>query len=143
MGDGKGVSMTPSSEAPVEIRIIGKATRWDVSDEDAPTAIGDSASSFSMIKKAIARRSLIPTIKPFSAPIDPESVKREQEWRRLNEATEEDELRRAIEDVRKAKAEHGADWEEFLKPRKGIDYWVEGEVDEGEAAEDEDETARP
>ena len=127
LGEAKGVATQSSAEAPIEIRVVGKATRWDVSDEDAPTAVGDEASSFSMTKKDVDRRKLIPTVKPFSAPVDPESVRLEQAWRQMREESEEDDIRKAIEEVRKAKAEHGEGWADAIRPVEGVDYWVGGD----------------
>jgi hypothetical protein len=49
------------------------------------------------------------------------------EWRKLKERTEEDELRTAIEEVRRAKADDPDNWQESIRLREGIDYWRVGE----------------
>ena len=111
---------------PLEIRVAGSATKWDISDETTPQPIGE-ATSFSMVKMAVDRRKLVPTIKPFSAAVDPEAVKLEMEWRKQKEDSEEEDLRRAIADVRDAKAQHGDEWMERIQPVEGVDYWRPGE----------------
>ena len=122
---------------PVEIRVVGTATKWDVSNPDAPSLVGTNQ-SFSMVKMSVDRQKLTPTIKPFSAPVDPESVKLEQAWRRERELNEEEDIRRAIADVKKAKADYGEDgWVDAVRPREGVDFWKVGE--EPEAAEEEEE----
>ena len=70
--------------AAIEIRVVGKASRWDVSDASAPVPLGEG-SSFSMIKKEVDKRTLYPTIKPFSAPVDPEAQRLEDKWSKLKE----------------------------------------------------------
>jgi len=118
---------TPASAAPqIELRVVGTAARWDTTDEEAPAAMGKPA-AFSMRRIEVDRRKLVPTIKPFSAPIDPEAVKLEQEWRRVRQQSEEDAIRQVLTDVRAAKAEHGDEWMNEMRVREGVDYWREGE----------------
>ena len=57
----------------------------------------------------------------FSAPVDPESVKLEQAWRRERELNEEEDIRRAIADVKKAKADYGEDgWVDAVRRARGL-----------------------
>lgn len=109
-----------------ELRVVGKASRWDVADPSSPKSMGEKT-TFSMIKKNLDRTKLTPTIKPFSSAVDPAAVRVQNEWDRLRSQSEEEEMRRAIEDVRKTKAEYGDDWLEADKLVEGRDYWVAGE----------------
>lgn len=118
-------SMSPSLPA-LEIRVVGQSCRWELSPESEPKPMGKPA-SFSMIKKDVDRRKLTPTIKPLSQPVDPEEVRRESEWRRLVERSEEDEIRRAIEDVQKMKEEHGDGWRDADQLQEGRDFWKLGQ----------------
>lgn len=103
-----------SASDEIELRIVGNASRWDIKDEGAPQMVGECR-AFSMLKKNVDRRKLTPTIKPWTAPIDPEDVRIQQEWRRLRDREEEDDLRQAIDDVRQAKEADGDGWLERMR----------------------------
>ena len=109
-----------------QVRVVGKATRWDISDRDAPQALGGET-SFSMVRKEVDRRKLTPTIKPLSSIVDPDDVRLQNEWRRLKERSEEEEIRRAIDEVKKSKDEYGKGWLEADRLKEGVDYWKVGE----------------
>ncbi len=110
----------------LQLRVVGNASRWDVSDPAAPALL--SASDFSMVKMEVDRGELTPTIKPFSRPVDPEEVRREQEWRRLRDETEAEQIRRAIEEVRELRRTYGEEaWREQAELKEGVDFWKLGE----------------
>ena len=134
-------SSTPPSPKS-EIRVVGKANRWDVSDPSAAKPLGKET-GFSMIKKEVDRRKLTPTIKPFTRPIDPEDVKIQSQLNRLREREEEDELRRAIDDVRRAKEEHGDNWREVDQLKEGQDYWRLGEDPKERRTTDDKDDLQP
>ena len=114
-----------AGDGAVELRVVGQATRWDVSDTANPVQM--SQGGFSMIKQQVDRRKLTPMIKPLEgATVDPEEVRMQQEWRKLKEQSEEDDLRRAIAEVREAKAANPTGWRQDLELREGTDYWHVG-----------------
>ena len=110
----------------IELRVVGQASRWDTSGA-APKSLGSAG--FSMLKMDVDRAKLTPTIQPFQglATVDPDELRQQAEWRKLKERTEEDELRTAIEEVRRAKADDPDNWQESIRLREGIDYWRVGE----------------
>ena len=125
----------------LELRVVGQATRWDTSG-DAPKQIGDAG--FSMVKQELDHSKLTPTIQTFSAPasVDPEELRLQAEWRKRREQTDEDDLRTAIEEVRRAKADDPYNWKESIRLREGVDFWPLGEepdvtdAGEGEAGDE-------
>ena len=124
-GGGGGGNAAPGS-VPFDLRVVGKVVRWDVADAGAPAPMG-APTSFSMLRQKYDRGKLTATIQPFSAEVDPEAARAQSEWNRAKEASEEDELRRAIEDVRRTKEAHGDDWLEADKLVEGRDFWRAGE----------------
>jgi hypothetical protein len=128
-----GDSSSPS--AAIDLRVVGQSSRWDVADPSAPKQLGETT-SFSMVKTPVDRRKLIPTIRPLSLDVDPEEVRSQSEWRRRREQSEEDEIRQAIEDVRRAKRDFGDGWREADRLVEGRDFWKVSEAPEQDAGMD-------
>ena len=103
-----------ATEKKLELRAVGKATRWDVKDETSPRLLGEGR--FSMIKLDVDRSTLTPTIKPFSQPADPEEIRRQQKTLRDKDRSEADDLRQLLEDVREIKRRHPEDWQQRMGP---------------------------
>ena len=122
---GGGSSAGEATANQVELRVIGKSTRWDVADALSPVQLGNE-SAFSMLKMSVDRSKLTPTIQPFGGQVDPAEAKRQTEVRRLSERSEVEELQRAIDDVRRTKAEHGDGWLEADRLVEGVHYWRVG-----------------
>lgn len=110
----------------VSLIVVGKATRWEMKGDDERLV---QNASFSMSKIAVNRSKLIPTIQSFQGPatVDPEELRIQAEWRKLKDESEEDDIRRAIEDIRRAKAEDPDNWMERNRVREGVDFWRAGE----------------
>ena len=109
-----------------QVRVVGQSNRWDMSDPNAPKVLG-KPSSFSMVKKEVDRVKLTPTIKPLALPVDPEDVRVQSELNRLRDRSEEEDIQRAIDDVRRIKAEHGENWRDADELKEGVDYWKLGD----------------
>lgn len=102
-----------ASSSKRELRVIGSAERWDFSGVE-PRMV--SKSRFSMVKLEVDRTKLTPTIKPFSREVDPEEIKKEQEFLRQKDKDEADDLRDLLIEVRRLKAEGVTDWQDRLSP---------------------------
>merc|ERR1719235_1460633 len=94
-----------------------------------------------MTKLAVDRRTLVPTVQAFqgSAAMDPDDLRVQAAWRQLKEESEADDLRKAIEEVRRAKAEDPENWQEKIKLREGVDFWRLGEEPRPSAAPPEND----
>ena len=109
-----------------EVRVVGKASCWDVGG-DAHKEL--KSGSFSMVRMEVDRSELRATIKPLSRDVDPEELRRQARWDRIKEQSEEDDLRRVIDEVRRLKREGVEDWQEQMQPKKGVDYWEADDPD--------------
>jgi len=122
---------------PLQVRVVGKSSRWDVASPASPVLLGRG--DFSMVRLEVDRTTLIPTIKPHAAAVeaDPEQIRHEQEWQRLRDYSEADEIRRAIDEVRALKRERGDAWRDADEPREGEDFWRLGEEPRAERGAEE------
>lgn len=140
MGGPPAPPLPPFPPSSPEVRVVGQSNRWDVSDPSTPKVLG-KPSSFSMVKKEVDRVKLTPTIQPLALPVDPEDVRVQGELNRLRSRSEEEEIQRAIDDVRRTKAEHGENWRDADQLKEGVDYWKLGE--EPRSGEDKGEEPSP
>lgn len=128
-----GVAPDAPTQVTRSLRVVGNASRWDVSDADAPRrietegSIGPDAEFFSMVKKEVDRRKLTPTIQPFAGQVDPEGAERRERRGNDRKDAEVSGLKEAIEGVRAAKATDPDDWRSKVKVVEGVDYWRVGE----------------
>lgn len=97
-----------------ELRVVGRCSRWDVRAADAPRLLKNS--TFSMIKIEVDRTQLTPSIKPFSQPLDPEEVRRQQATQREFDASDANELRKLLGDVRSRKQADPDNWRQAFVP---------------------------
>jgi hypothetical protein len=99
-GDGLGASQDGSPS----LRVVGTVTAWNSTspNSEGGIMIGGSA-SFSMVKLALDRKKLIPTIRPWSRELSPEEMEEEMRTQRAKDTEDADEIRQLLEDVRRAK----------------------------------------
>jgi hypothetical protein len=64
--------------------------------------IGEPA-SFSMVKLALDRSKLVPTIRPWSRELSPEELEEEMRTQRAKDSEDADEIRKLLADVQRAK----------------------------------------
>ncbi len=130
-GTAAGLSAPP----PTELRVVGQARRYKVGGEGEPELLKRTA--FSMIKLAVDRRTLTPTIKPFSQPLDPDEVRRQQEEQRELDVAETAELRELLDLVRERKVADPENWQDaFTVPTEGEGGGGGEEEEEGESDSD-------
>lgn len=88
------------------LRVVGTVTAWNSTSPNLEGAvmIGEPA-SFSMVKLALDRTKLVPTIRPWSREVSPEEMEEEMRTQRAKDSDDADEIRKLLADVQRAKRE--------------------------------------
>lgn len=142
MGSDDGAGAVDGSST---LRIVGTVTTWNVTSPNGEGAvmIGDKV-SFSMVKLAVDRTKLVPTIKPWSRELTPEELEEEMKTQRAKDREDAEEIRKLINDVREAKK--NGSWtgpssldsvEQVQWGRLGAKESTDGETSEGNRSDEE------
>ena len=76
------------------LRVVGRVTKWDVSDGEGKQLGGEEP--FSMVQLEVNRTKLTPMIRPFSKEVPAEELEKEMKSQRAADRAEADELREVI-----------------------------------------------
>ena len=104
--EGKLSGIEADAAALAGLRVVGRVTKWDVSDGEGKQLGGEEP--FSMVQVEVNRTKLTPMIRPFSKEVPAEELEKEMKSQRAADRAEADELREVIKQACASTATYSA-----------------------------------